>query len=75
MDYVKLSQLEKLLNELSYGNLETFSVGRFIIQPIYWAEVDENEIMFNKEDMTWEFQNYIDNQLSKDFYENQFLAE
>lgn len=73
MDYVKMSQLEKLLTEVSYGKLETFCVGRFIIQPIYWAQVDENEIAFHIEDMTSEFNDYIENQLPNDFYENQFF--
>lgn len=74
MNYVLKSQLEKLLLEIEKENIshEPYCVGGFIIQPIHYAELVTGEMLFDEEGIIDEFQYYVCNNLSEDFYNNQY---
>jgi hypothetical protein len=74
MTQEELLTLEQLLIKLDNGRntftVQTFQVGRYIIQPIYWGEDDEDGIFVDEDSIKEEFKYFVDNELSMDFVED-----
>jgi|688.fasta_scaffold1056129_2 hypothetical protein len=72
MTNTEVLQLEKLLTKLELHRSKTYEfgpvqVGGYIIQPIYWGEDEEGEILFDTDSITQEFEHLVKNSLNKDF--------
>lgn len=68
-------QLEKLLMELELYLLKnrqpgTFQVGKYVVQPIYWGENEDGEIIIDKESMLDEFEDTLENCINTNFVES-----
>ena len=54
-------ELEKIISDFCDQNsqYETFCIGRYVIQPMYWSEDDNGNINYDTESMEDEFRNVI----------------
>ena len=60
MNKVEQPQLEELLTQVFQNQYGPFVVGRFVIQPIYYDEDDNDTIWYDIESMENEFKNLLD---------------
>ncbi len=73
MTQKELLTLEKLLIKLDNNRVgfQTFQVGRYIIQPIYWGEDDEDGIFIDEESIRDEFNYFLENEISTNFADSE----
>jgi len=75
MTQEELLTLEKLLIKFDNGRdtftVQTFQVGRYIIQPIYWGVDDEDGVIVDEDSIRQEFEYFVDNELSMDFVDSE----
>jgi hypothetical protein len=72
MTQEELLTLEQLLIKLDNTRVgfQTYQVGRYIIQPIYWREHPFYGIIPDEDSIKEEFEYFVDNELSMDFVED-----
>jgi hypothetical protein len=73
MTQKELLTLEKLLIKLDSNRegFQTFQVGKYIIQPIYWGEDDEDGIFIDEESIRDEFNYFLENEISTNFADSE----
>jgi hypothetical protein len=73
MTQKELLTLEELLTKAhtELGQYQTYQVGRYIVQPIYWGEHPVYGIIPDEDSIRDEFDHFFENELSMDFVDSE----